>query len=63
MVVDAGNAGVRISNDLASNESLFAQDNQTELEFAGGVFLVKVFLHLNFNPNIRIGKRYSLVAG
>jgi hypothetical protein len=63
MVAGAGYAGVSIANDLASNDPPFARDNLAGLGIAAGVFLVGVFLHLNFDPYIHIGKRYHLLAG
>jgi hypothetical protein len=56
----AGYFMLNVINDWIGKTPPFAKSNLPGLGISAGVFLVGELLHLNFDPYIRIGKKYRL---
>jgi len=58
-LLGGGDAGLNIINDLYRNDPPFARRNLPWLGISTAIFLFGTFLHFNFDPSIRPGRKYK----
>jgi hypothetical protein len=59
-LLGGGNAGLNIINDLYRSDPPFARRNLPGLGISAAIFLVGTFMHADFDPSIRPGRKYKL---